>query len=58
MENHPEIPAELYGKWWKIVNEEYGEIVPDEGGNLIKMIKTMKINEIKTQNLSISQTNF
>ena len=29
MENNPEIPPEFYGKWWKIVNEEFGEIIQD-----------------------------
>ena len=28
MENNPEIPQEMYGKRWKIVNEEFGEIIP------------------------------
>ena len=28
MENNPQIPEEMYGKWWKIVNEEFGEIIP------------------------------
>jgi hypothetical protein len=32
MENHPQIPAEHYGKWWKIVNEEFGEIVENVEG--------------------------
>ena len=27
METHPEVPKEFYGRWWKIINEEYGEIV-------------------------------
>ena len=31
MESHPEIPAKLYGKWWKIVNDEFGEIIPEDG---------------------------
>ena len=30
MESNPEVPPEFYGKWWKIVNEEFGEIIPDE----------------------------
>ena len=29
MENHPEVPKEMYGRWWKIINDEYGEIVED-----------------------------
>ena len=31
MENHKEISQELYGKWWKVVNDHYGEII--EEGN-------------------------
>ena len=30
MENHPEVPPEFYGKWWKIINEEFGEIVQEK----------------------------
>ena len=30
MERNPEIPPEFYGKWWKIVNQEFGEIIPEE----------------------------
>ena len=31
METHKEISQELYGKWWKVVNDHYGEII--EEGN-------------------------
>ena len=30
MENHKDIPEELYGKWWKVVNEHFGEIIVEE----------------------------
>ena len=30
MEKNPEIPSHLYGRWWKIINEEYGEIVEED----------------------------
>ena len=30
MENNPEVPPEFYGKWWKIINEEFGEIVQEK----------------------------
>ena len=30
MEKYPDIPEELYGRWWKAVNDEYGEIVKDD----------------------------
>ena len=30
MESHPDVPPEFYGKWWKIVNDEFGEIIPKE----------------------------
>ena len=29
MEKNPEIPPELYGRWWKVVNDEFGEIVEE-----------------------------
>ena len=29
MEKYPDIPPDLYGRWWKAVNDEYGEIVND-----------------------------
>ena len=38
MEKFPEIPSKLYGKWWKVINDEFGEITeeeehdPDAGG--------------------------
>ena len=33
MEKHPDIPSEHYGRWWKVINDEFGEIIP-EGGNI------------------------
>jgi hypothetical protein len=33
MEKNPEIPQDYYGKWWKIVNQEFGEIIPEQGEN-------------------------
>ena len=30
METYPEIPPEFYGKWWKVVNEEFGELIEDK----------------------------
>ena len=30
MEKYPDIPEELYGRWWKAVNDEFGEIVKDD----------------------------
>ena len=29
MERNPEIPPDYYGKWWSIVNKEFGEIIPE-----------------------------
>ena len=31
MEKHPEIPPELYGRWWKVINDEFGEIIEENG---------------------------
>ena len=33
MESNPDIPQELYGKWWQAVNTEFGEIVRDQEEN-------------------------
>ena len=30
MEKYPDIPEHLYGRWWKAVNDEFGEIVKDD----------------------------
>ena len=30
MEKFPESPSKLYGRWWKVINDEFGEII-DEG---------------------------
>jgi hypothetical protein len=30
MEKHPEIPSELYGRWWKVINDEYGAIIEED----------------------------
>ena len=30
MEKNRKIPQGFYGKWWKIVNQEFGEIIPEE----------------------------
>ena len=32
MEKNPKIPSELYGRWWKVINDEFGEIVGEENG--------------------------
>ena len=29
MEKNPEIPPKLYGRWWKVINDEFGEIVEE-----------------------------
>ena len=33
MERNPEIPQDYYGKWWSIVNKEFGEIIPEGNEN-------------------------
>lgn len=30
MEKHPQIPKEMYGRWWKVINDEFGEIIEDD----------------------------
>ena len=30
MENNREIPQDLYGKWWNVVNDHYGKIIEEE----------------------------
>jgi hypothetical protein len=34
MEKHPEIPSELYGRWWKVINDEFGAIIEEEESDL------------------------
>ena len=29
MEKYPEIPSEMYGRWWKVINDEFGEILKE-----------------------------
>ena len=29
MEKHPEIPSKLYGRWKKVINDEFGEIIDE-----------------------------
>ena len=29
MEKYPEIPSEMYGRWWKVINDEFGEIIEE-----------------------------
>ena len=33
MENHKDIPQEMYGKWWKVVNEHFGQIIEEGNEN-------------------------
>ena len=30
MEAHCDIPPEYYGRWWKVINDEFGEIINDD----------------------------
>ena len=30
MEKHPEIPSEMYGRWWKVINDEFGTIIEED----------------------------
>ena len=30
MKKYPEIPSKLYGRWWKFINDEFGEIIEDD----------------------------
>ena len=34
MEHHSQIPEELYGRWYDLVNQEYGEIIQDKESNV------------------------
>ena len=51
MEKYPDIPEELYGRWWKIVNEEYGEIVRGEDSN-----PGMDQDNVSSNNTNIEET--
>ena len=38
MERYQDIPAEIYGKWLKVVNEEFGEIVVTHDDNAVSEV--------------------
>jgi hypothetical protein len=40
MEKNPEIPPELYGRWWKVINDEFGEIVEESGNDERETVQT------------------
>ena len=44
MEKYPDIPQELYGRWWKVVNDEYGEIVSANSDPSLDQNKNMDIS--------------
>jgi hypothetical protein len=35
MESNPEIPMELYGRWKKVIDQEFGEIVDQPNGGVL-----------------------
>ena len=30
MEKHPHIPKDMYSRWWKVINEEFGDIIENK----------------------------
>ena len=36
MERHREIPSDLYGRWWKVINDEFGPIIEDDEENEVQ----------------------
>ena len=57
MENHSEIPSDLYIRWWKVINEEFGWIIEDkqeEEAARLETIPRVKLSS-STQPETISQ---
>ena len=48
MEANPEIPKEMYGRWWKVINNEYGEII-DETANADSSTSYVNKNQTQSQ---------
>ena len=44
MERYQDIPTEIYGKWLKVVNEEFGEIVVTHDDNAVSEVITDQAN--------------
>ena len=44
MEKYPDIPKELYGRWWKVVNDEYGEIVSENPDPALEQNTAMELS--------------
>ena len=56
MEKYPDIPPELYGRWWKAVNDEYGEIVKDTAEETSSETNQNEDNTRFTSNIATQQS--
>ena len=52
MEKHPEIPSEIYGRWWKIMNNEFGDII---NGDKIVNPTVQEINDKHAESMTTKQ---
>ena len=57
MENHRDIPPEYYGRWWKVVNDEFGEIVNDED-NAADSAETERREETREDELQTPEATY
>ena len=55
MEKYPDIPKELYGRWWKVVNDEYGEIVSEDPSPALELNTDMELDNIENNEYSNSE---
>jgi hypothetical protein len=57
MESHRDIPPEYYGRWWKVVNDEFGEIInQDEATETeIESRQEERQDEVPAQNENVNQ---
>ena len=56
MESNPDVPQELYGKWWQAVNTEFGEIIQDQEENQEKTSLPETIPESNTETSSANHS--
>ena len=57
MEKNPEIPPELYGRWWKVVNDEFGEIVEENEQEIQQDSQAEPQNQTQGQSWPSEPTN-
>ena len=55
IENNPDIPEEMYGRWWQVVNEEFGPVLSETeerdgaGGDIEEVVQTNQLRNGSNQ---------